>query len=388
MKKIALLLGLSMILSIGFAQKFERTSAYNYNKDGKLVKAKAAIDKACANEKTMLDSKTWLYKGMIYYNIASSPLPAFNELDKDAAKVAYDALVKAKELDVKNKLTSDINAQLQNLVNIFYSQGGQKFQEAGGLPKEEKEEMNAKYADAISDFEYAFMISEDAGMFDTIAAFNIGMAGVMSENPEIASKFLQKCIDVDFEDPRVYMFYNRSEKQLGDTVKALEILEIGREKFPNELSLLLETAQVYLEKGETNKLQAILITAVEKDPTNGNLFFLLGKTYDDQGDTDSAEQYYLKATEVNPEFFEAYYNIGAIYVNKAAELQSAANDLPLDAMKEYDEIIGEADANLKQAVPWLEKSLELNPDDIYTLTALKEAYARLKMNDKLEELNK
>lgn len=373
MKKIALLLGLSMILSIGIAQNFERTSAYNYNKDGKLDKAKLAIDKATVHEKTMGDSKTWLYKGMIYYNIAVNPLPMYSELDPDAAKVAYEALLKAKELDVKGKNTTDINAYLQNLVNVFYSDGGEKFQEND-------------YSGAISDFEYAFKIADAAGIFDTTAAFNIGMAGVLSEQPEIAAEYLQKCVDVDFEDPRVYMFYNRSVKQLGDTVRALEILKAGREKFPNELSLLLETAQVYLEKGESQKLQEILHTAVEKDPTNANLFFLLGKTYDDQGDVVTAEKYYLQASEVNAEFFEAYYNIGAIYVNKAAELQSKANDLPIDKMKEYDELIAEADTNLEKALPYLEKSLELNPEDVYTIAALKEAYARLKMNDKLEEL--
>lgn len=373
MKKIALLLGLSMILSIGIAQNFERTSAYNYNKDGKLDKAKLAIDKATVHEKTMGDSKTWLYKGMIYYNIAVNPLPMYSELDPDAAKVAYEALLKAKELDVKGKNTTDINAYLQNLVNVFYSDGGEKFQEND-------------YSGAISDFEYAFKIADAAGIFDTTAAFNIGMAGVLSEQPEIAAEYLQKCVDVDFEDPRVYMFYNRSVKQLGDTVRALEILKAGREKFPNELSLLLETAQVYLEKGESQKLQEILHTAVEKDPTNANLFFLLGKTYDDQGDVVTAEKYYLQASEVNAEFFEAYYNIGAIYVNKAAELQSKANDLPIDKMKEYDELIAEADKNLEKALPYLEKSLELNPEDVYTIAALKEAYARLKMNDKLEEL--
>lgn len=375
MKKIALLLSLSMIMSIGFAQNFERTSAYNYNKDGKLDKAKIAIDKACVHVKTMGDAKTWLYKGKIYYNIAASPLPAYNELDKNAAKVSYDALKKAKELDAKGKYTDEINAELQNLINVFYAKGSEKFQ-------------TNDYGEAISDFEYAFKISEDAGLFDTIAAFNIGMAGVMSDNPEVATEYLQKCVDVDFDDPRVYMFYNRSAKQLGDTVKALEILKIGREKFPNELSLLLETAQVYLEKGETEKLQTILLTAVEKDPTNANLFFLLGKTFDDQKDFEQAEKYYIKASEANPEFFEAYYNIGAIYVNKAAELQGKANDLPLDAVKEYDELISQADENLMKAVPWLEKSLELNPDDLFTKNALKEAYARLKMNDKLEELNK
>ncbi len=374
MKRVTLLLGLSMMLSISFTQNFERTSAYNYNRDGKLDKAKESIDKAAAHEKTMNDAKTWLYKGLIYYNIAQSPLPAYSKLDSNAAKVSYEAFLKAKELDVKGKLKKDIESNLKNLVNVFYIEGGKKFQEK-------------EYKAAIDDFENAFNIAQSAGRFDTIAAFNIGMAGVMSKNPEIAAEYLQKCIDVDFADPRVYMFYNRSAKQLGDTAKAIEILNMGREKFPNELSLLLEQAQLYLEKGETELLQKSLLAAIEKDPTNSNLFFLLGKTYDDTKDFENAELYYKKASEVNPDFFEAYYNIGAIYVNKAAELQSEASELPLDKMKEYDALNAEADINLENALPYLEKSFELNPDDIYTRNALKEAYIRLKMNDKLEELN-
>ncbi|PLX03594.1 MAG: hypothetical protein C0595_06470 [Marinilabiliales bacterium] len=374
MKKIALLLGLSMMLSIGFAQNFERTSAFNYNRDGKLDKAKESIDKAVKHDKTMNDAKTWLYRGMIYYNIAQSPLPAYHQLDTNAAVEAYKSFQKAKQFDEKGKLTKDIEANMNNLVNVFYTEGGTKFQ-------------NGNFGDAIQDFKYAFDIAKSNGKFDTIAAFNIGMAGVMSDKPEIAAEYLQKCIDANFEDPRVYMFYNRSAKQLGDTVRAMEILTAGREKFPNELSLLLEEAQTYLEKGETEKLQNSLLAAIEKDPENSNLYFLLGKTYDDQKDYENAEKYYLKASEVRPNFFEAFYNIGAIYVNKAAEFQAQANDLPLDKVKEYDSLNAKADANLKKAIPFLEKSLELNSEDVYTRNALKEAYIRLKMNDKLEELN-
>jgi len=374
MKKIALLLGLSMMLSIGFAQNFERTSAYNYNRDGKLDKAKESIDKAVKHEKTMNDAKTWLYRGMIYYNIAQSPLPAYQQLDTNAAVEAYKSFKKAKEFDTKGKLTKDIESNMSNLVNVFYTEGGAKFQDGN-------------YGDAIQDFKYAFDIAKSNGKFDTIAAFNIGMAGVMSDSPEVAAEYLQKCIDVNFDDPRVYMFYNRSAKQLGDTIRAMEILAAGREKFPNELSLLLEEAQTYLEKGETEKLQKSLLAAIEKDPENSNLYFLLGKTYDDQKDYENAEKYYLKASEVRPDFFEAFYNIGAIYVNKAAEFQAEANDLPLDKVKEYDSLNAKADANLKKAIPFLEKSLELNSEDVFTRNALKEAYIRLKMNDKLEELN-
>ncbi len=379
MKKIAIILtiGLLSLSTGGFAQKSARTSAYMYQQKGQLDKAKAEIDKAVNHPKTMNDPKTWLYRGMIYYGIATSPLPAFQKLDTNAAMVALQSLEKAKELDVKGKYTDDINLNLSNLINVFYQNGTDGFNEKN-------------YEKSIQAFENALRVAKDMDKFDTIAAFNVGMSAVLADKPDVASKYLKECIDKKFDDPRVYMFYERSLKQLGDTAAAYAALKEGRERFPDNLKLLLEEAQLYLERGESHKLISSLKTAINKDPenpNNANFNFLIGKSYDDLGKTDSAEMFYKKALEVKPDFFEAYYNIGAIYVNKASELQQKANDLPLEETEKYNKLNEQANENLKKALPWLEKSLELHPDDQPTLRALKEAYARLKMNDKLKELN-
>lgn len=375
MKRIVILLSLSLLIGLGaYAQKNKRTSAYMYNKNQQYDKAKEAIDEAVLHEKTINDAKTWMYRGEIYYNIATSGDTAVMALAPDAVDVAYESFAKAKQLDVKNTYEGELTLYLINLTNLFYQQAGEGFQ-------------NGDYDVAIEGFKKAFAISQLDGKFDTIAAFNVGMAGVLSNNPAVAAEYLQKCVDVNFEEPRVYMFYNRSAKQLGDTVRAIEIIKQGREVFPGDLTLLLEEAQIYLEKGETENLQNSLTEAIGQDPENENLYFLLGKTYDDQGNKEAAEENYKKAGELNPEFFEAFYNMGAIYVNSASEYQAEANDLPLNETKKYEELTGLANAELEKAVPYLEKSLELKPDDVATITALKEAYARLKMNDKLQMLN-
>jgi tetratricopeptide (TPR) repeat protein len=364
-----------LLISIGLnAQSNKRTSAYMYLDNGQLDKAKASIDEAAEHEKTKEDPKTWLYRGMIYYQISTGQFPMYSDLSPDAANIAYESLLNAKKFDVKGKYDDDIAMYMGYLTQIFYQEGGTKFQEGD-------------YMSAIDDFKKAFEIAEANGSFDTIAAFNIGMAGVLSDDPAIASEYLAKCVEVQFDDPRVYTFYNRAEKQLGDTARAIEIVKEGRERYPAELSLLLEEAQIYLERGENEKLQQSLLAAIEQDPTNPNLYFLLGKTYDDQKDYPTAEKYYKKAAEVNPEFFESYYNLGAIYVNQAAEVQAQANDLPLDQTDKYDELTEQAANYLEKAVPYLEKALEIRPDDAPTIAALKESYARLKMDDKLKMLN-
>ncbi len=366
-----------LFVSAGFAQRSNRTSAFMYLEKGQLEQAKQKIDLAVKNEKTKLDPKTWLYYGRVYYAIASSPLPAFSKLDTNAAEKALEGLKKAKELDVKKKVTKEANEYLKKLTAVFYAKGADVFKKK-------------EYNKAIAYFKDAFQVAQNTNSFDTTAAFNIGISGVLGNDPKVASEYLKKCIDVNFKEPRIFIYYNRSLQQLGDTAAAQKAIELGRQRFPENLSLLLEQAQLFLEKGQADELIASLKEAIAKqpdNPSNANFNFLIGKSYDDMGKKDLAEQYYKKALDINPEFFEAVYNIGAIYVNNAAQLQKKANDLPLSKEKEYNALIAEANTNLKTAVPWLEQALKIKPDDEPTIRALKEAYARLKMNDKLKELN-
>jgi len=397
MRKIVVTLLVSLFVTTGiYAQKSKRTSAYNYNKefDNKiemhklkkdeksLEEAKAAlklakenIDPTITHEKTMNDPKTWLYRGIIYYNDARLPidLDSLGKINTESALTSFESLKKAKELDVKKRYKTDIDLYLQNLYNLFFSQGATSFNEKD-------------YALAKSDLKEAFAIQQLKGTFDTTAAFYVGLVSYLDKDADNTIDYMQKCDEVNFKDPRIYIYWNRALKMKGDTAAAIQVVQKAREKYPEELQILLEEAQIYLEKGENEKLKTSLLQAVEKDSNNANLWFLLGKTFDDDGDKVKAEKYYTRATEANPDFFEAYYNIGAIYNNKASELMKLANDLPLEESAKYDKLIKEANGYLEQAVPWLEKALKIKPDDTYTLHALKEAYNKLKLYDKAKAL--
>ena len=377
MKKILVTISLiALVFSIGIGQTNKRTSAYMYNKNKQYDKAREAIDEAILHPKTENDAKTWMYRGIIYYNIAMSEEDQVKALAPDAPEISYESLLKSKILDDKKQLEVETSLYLIQLTNLFYQRGADGFQ-------------NSDYAAAIKNFTIAYKIAEADGRFDTIAAFNIGMSGVYSEDKTLAEStmpYLKKCIDVNFMDPRVYLFYARSEKQIGDTTAAFATLEKGRVLFPQELSLQLEQSQLYLETGQNEKLIGSLKEAIEADPTNENLYRVLGQTFENVGDKENAIVYYKKAIEINPDFGDAIFNLGAIYVNDAAELYTEANNLPFEEQKKYDELKKQADDNLYKALPYLERSLELNPTDQVVISALKEAYANLKMNDKLKAL--
>jgi len=65
MKRLLVLVAMLITASSVFAQKSERTNAFMYNKNGQYDKAKEAIDKAVEHPKTIEDSKTWMYRGII-----------------------------------------------------------------------------------------------------------------------------------------------------------------------------------------------------------------------------------------------------------------------------------------------------------------------------------
>ncbi len=378
MKKIILLtaMSLSFVFS-AYAQRGERTDAYLALQKGKLKEAKEAIDKAVKNEKTMNDAKTWLYYGEIYYGISTSPLPVFRNLDPNAAQKALEGLEKAKKLDEKHRISKEADQYIGKLSAVFYTAGANDFKVKD-------------FNKAIIDFAQAYKIAGMMGKTDTTAAYNVGISGVLANQPKVAAEYLKKCIDLQFKDPKVYIFYSRSLKQMGDTAAAMQALNLGRTRYPKELSILLEQAQIYLEQGKSEQLVASLKEAISRDPkspSNANFYFLIGKSYDDAGNKKLAEDNYKKAIGVNPDFYEAYYNIGAIFVNTASDIQKQANNLPLDKVKEYNALNDSANAQLKLALPWLEKAQSIRPGDKLSITALKEAYTRLKMYDKLKALN-
>ena len=374
MKKLLILLSLSLLIGLGgYAQKNKRTSAYMYNKNKQFDKAIEAIDEAIKHPKTEKDAKTWMYRGIIYYNVATDTSEAINKLAANAADISVESFAKAKEYDEKDALEGEITMYLLNLTNYYYRKGADGF-------------TNSDFASAATNFEQAFTIAQLDNKFDTIAAFNVGMSGIYSDNPEIAAEYLQKCVDVKFMDPRVYLFYARAEKQLGDTTKAFEVLAQGREYFPNESSLQLEEAQLFLETGNNDKLINSLKGAIATDPGNANLYRVLGQTYENIGEDENAIASYKKAIEINPDFADAIFNLGAIYVNRASVLYTEANNLPFEETEKYEKLKAQADADLHLALPYLERSIELNPDDEIVISALKEAYANLKMNDELKKL--
>jgi tetratricopeptide (TPR) repeat protein len=374
MKRVALVLSLIFAVSLAFSQKSAIQSAYNYHRQGKLAKAKEAIDKAVVNEKTMADAKGWFYRGNIYLDIANSPDEATKALDPDPLAVALESYNKCKEFDIKENYVGDIPMRIRAIGEGYYNLGVLNYNDQ-------------KFSESAQSFYKAYKVNLYANNVDTTALYNAAVAADLGENDELSVKYYTELVHLDYEKPEIYTSLGDTYIGMGDTVAGMAMIAKGRTAYPDDFNLLISETNIYLAQNNTEQAMKNLEMAIEMDKTNPTIYFAVGTSYDQLGMFEKAEESYLQAVALNPDYFEASYNLGALYVNKAAIILEKANDLPLDAIDEYDAEKAKADDLLKKSVPHLEKALELEPEDTNTLVSLKEIYTRLGMMDKLKDIN-
>ena len=101
---------------------------------------------------------------------------------------------------------------------------------------------------------------------------------------------------------------------------------------------------------------------------------------------------YAKSLEIKPDYFDANYNLGALYFNKAVQMVNDANDMWKPRMSKEEsnkqsEMEAGGKAMFSTALPYLEKALDVDPEDRETLRSLRDIYARIGMDEKMLEVS-
>ncbi len=348
----------------------------------------------------------YLVKGSIYNTIAANQVNAA-ELKKNtpdlaakavpplevanAAMIAYEALSKAMELATKGshkkKVLEALKATQGNVSN------------KGIIAYETK-----NYEKAFQNFETVVKVHDlikankgesslDAeGAYDN-QVYLIGLAGLNAKMYDKTKPYLKQLYDKNHDEPLVYSALYSIEAQT-DKETAYAYLEAGRKKYPNENSLLFEEINHFLSLGKLDELIGRLNTAIELEPENVSLYTTLGNVYDnlyqkedkDNGTKvqeyfDAALKNYNIAVGKDPKNVDAVYSVGALYFNKAAlvtqEMIKLNDDLSKEGMKKFDTLKAQSIDLFNQALPHFKKAESLNPNDLNTLIALKEIFARL-----------
>jgi tetratricopeptide (TPR) repeat protein len=371
MKKVFLLIAAISISFGAIAQKGKVTSAQSYIDQNLLDKAKESLDQALANESTANWPNTYFVKGKLCQASFESKDPKFNSFYPDPLEEAYASYEKAMELDPKGTMKKKIITSLvyNSLAVNLYSQGSARF--------EAKD-----YAGALKSFETQIKITEGdkyVGAVDTGMYYNAGLAAINSSKYTEAIKFFEKCAEMKYQGITPYFQIYQSYLGLGDTTKAESVLTGLASKFPDDKNITLNLIDLYIKSNKTEEALKYIKVAKEKDPNNYSLFFATGIIYLNKGQNDEAIVELTKSIEIKPDLYDTQYGLGAAYINKAADMFKAANEI-MD-VKKYADAVDQANAVYAKALPYMEKALELKPNDVYAMRSLKELYYRLKTKD-------
>lgn len=376
MKKLGLFIFALGIGSTALAQNAEVVNAYNYLKFKELDKAKVSIDKAITDVKTGVSAKTWYYRGLIYQEITESPDANVQAYDPESLDKSLESFTKSMELDVKKMYVEDIKKRIPYLLNRYVNNGINAYKAKD-------------YAAAAANFERSFNSNEKIfNKLDTSLLYNIAIAAQLGGMKDKQKSSLARLIELKYPEPEIYRSMAGLYLADKDTVKGMEYITLGRAVYPSYNSLMIDELNIYIAKGQTKQMIEKMVAATEADPKNKTLKFALGATYDNMGKKVEAEAAYKSAIALDSMYFDAFYNLGAMHYNSGVEVYNKTKDLPMSKEKEYNAGKKKYTEAFNKSLPYLEKALALQPNDVNTMLSLKEVYAKLDMLSKSAEMRK
>ncbi|MGB3587257.1 MAG: tetratricopeptide repeat protein [Tunicatimonas sp.] len=373
MKQLQLLLVTLIALPIlTFGQAKNVRKAQSSLEKGELAEAKQLIDPAINDEKTKDDGKTWYTYGDVYLAIATDSTKSV-QVDEPYEK-ALMAYRKVKDLEKENSLYAvQADQQVQQVWANAVNNGASLYSAQS-------------YDEAIKLFDVAKMAMPD----DTTAYIYGGISAQQAGNMSAAAEnyaYLVDSLDYtskDFYNSLIYIYLVENK----DEEKALEYLRKAQDVFPEDPEFLKREITMLINNEMYDEAKQKLAKAVDAEPDNPMLYYNQGYLYEQMDDSEQAIESYKKAIEKDPKYFDANFNLAAFYYNEAADILAEANDMDLKEYQEKGEAIeAEAKSYFEKALPYLETSQSLEPDNQKVLETLATVYQRLEMNDKAEKIN-
>lgn len=411
MKKLLLAL-LAMLSLQAFAQKSMVESAAIYLRNSEMEDAKKSIDAAILNEETKNDPKAWYYYVAILDTIYRNP--AYESLSEpDLAEKFYNGCKKCIELDVKGKYKDYCKDQaILNSAFMTFNKGINAYE-------------NKEYAKAINYYQMVLDVfpydNNEVLKKNNLSEKNIYLymaySAIQGSDNTKAKVYLQKLMDLNYDDHLIYMQMTNIYLEEKDTTTALKFVDLGRTKYPAEKDLINQELNIYIAMNRQDILIDKLNAAIELNPDDHSLTFVRGSVYDNASNdlnkkarqsrdtvttlkkkaqveknptkkaqyTTAAANYqksydalslqakeaaakaeadYKKVVELNPDYIDAYYNLGALTNNKTTEIVEKMNAIPnglssAEYDKRFNPLKKQKDEILTTALGYFKQALEI-----------------------------
>ena len=243
--------------------------------------------------------------------------------------------------------------------------------------------------------------------FETLAAVQ-ELTGelplVLHGGTGIPADQIKKAIDLGYTDEEGNIYYylyhcyygqTDSSVRLANLQRAKDLLMEGLAKFPKNDRIVEGLINVYTsdsQVGDPTELIKMVDGALERDPKNKDMWFGRGRIFYSMKNYDESIASFKKVVELDPNDAQSTYFLGYFYIAKGDALNDEINKRDYKSMAAYNEDQKGVNAIYMEAIPYLEKAYELNPNDFATVETLKVLCFRLRdeagVMEKYEKYNK
>ncbi|CAM3943114.1 lipopolysaccharide assembly protein LapB [Flavobacterium sinopsychrotolerans] len=418
MKSKYVLLASALLISVAtFAQKDQIKAAEKALKGGKsqeavtiLMEAESLITNATDAEKAQF----FFVKGNALLDLANKNVDTDTNLSL-AAK-AYQDLIGAEKASGKSKFSTQAAASITDikfkLINGAiadskidkHSDSAKKLYDAYLLDK--KDTINLYYA--ASTYVNAKEYDKALELYDNLKTLNYSGKGTsyfavnkLTSQEDFFNTLQERDKMVKLgthEKPRTEVVPSKRGEiyknmalilvEKGKTEEAKKAIAEARMANPEDTSLTLTEANLYLETKDFEMYKKLIAEVLQKNPNDADLIFNLGVISATAKNVADAEKYYKKVIEINPKYTNAYINLAAMKLENEKVIIDEMNKLGTSAkdMKRYDELKKKREELFKATIPYLEKAVELDPKNTDVSKTLLGVYSALEMTAEYKAL--
>ena len=290
-------------------------------------------------------------------------------------------------LDAAEKLIMAYNMDTEQYIDYLYFAAGSA---VNGKDYEKSlkyylELKNKRYTGIVDEF---FVTNNETGQEEKVSQTEYDLLKSSKEysNPRIGQ--------TESRFPEIVKNIALIYVQQGQNELAEEAIKEARAIQPNDVSLLLNEADLYIRISNNsdndderlfyrNKFKSLMEMAIEMDPTNGILYYNLGVIYAEQGELELSKEKYQKAIELIPDYVDAYLNLVSIILEDEVAIVEEMNSLgnsKKDNLR-YEDLKNDRENLYRECVPLLEELLKVSPENIDALNTLKNIYGVLGENE-------
>ncbi len=401
----------ALLISVAtFAQKDQIKAAEKAQKGGKsqeaislLTEAESLIGNAADAEKAQF----YFVKGNTYLDLANKNVDtdanlaqaakAFQDLievEKVSGKAKFSAQASKSVFDIKGKL---INGAIADSKVEKHAESSKKLYDAYLLDK--KDTINLYYA--ASSYVNAKDYDKALELYGTLKTLNYSGKGTsffavnkLTSEEDFFTTAQERDRMVKLgthEKPRTEVIPSKRGEiyknmalilvEKGRTDEAKKAIYDARKANPEDNSLALTEANLYLETKDFETYKTLIAQILEKNPNDADLIFNLGVLSANAKNVADAEKYYKRVIEINPQYVNGYINLAAMKLEDEKAIIDEMNKLGTSTkdQKRYDELKKKREDLFKSTIPFLSKAVELDPKNTDVSKTLLGVYKALEM---------